>query len=78
MEAGVLEPDFVRHMRTRPFELVGAPWIDAERFAAGMNALRLPGVYFRPAGFEPTFQKYARQSCGATAFSALTTWGRNP
>ena len=34
---------------TRPFELVGAPWIDAERFARGMNALGLPGVHL-PAG----------------------------
>jgi uncharacterized protein YbbC (DUF1343 family) len=49
---------------TRPFELVGAPWIDAERFADAMNAHRLPGVYFRPAVFEPTFQKYAKQPCG--------------
>ena len=49
---------------TRPFELVGAPWIDAERFAAEMNALGLDGAYFRPAGFEPTFQKHAKQPCG--------------
>ena len=49
---------------TRPFELVGAPWIDADRFAAAMNVLDLPGVYFRPAAFEPTFQKHARQRCG--------------
>jgi uncharacterized protein YbbC (DUF1343 family) len=49
---------------TRPFELVGAPWIDAERFASDMNTLELPGVHFRPAVFEPTFQKHARQSCG--------------
>jgi uncharacterized protein YbbC (DUF1343 family) len=49
---------------TRPFELVGAPWIDGERFAAGMNALGLPGAHFRPAGFEPTFQKYAKTPCG--------------
>jgi len=49
---------------TRPFELVGAPWIDAERFAADMNALGLPGVHFRPVVFEPTFQKYAKQTCG--------------
>ena len=49
---------------TRPFELVGAPWIDADRFAAGMNALDLPGVYFRPAVFEPTFQKHAQRACG--------------
>jgi len=49
---------------TRPFELVGAPWIDAERFAAEMNGAGLSGVYFRPAGFEPTFQKHAKQPCG--------------
>jgi uncharacterized protein YbbC (DUF1343 family) len=49
---------------TRPFELVGAPWIEAERFAREMNGLRLPGAYFRPAVFEPTFQKHARQTCG--------------
>jgi uncharacterized protein YbbC (DUF1343 family) len=49
---------------TRPFELVGAPWIDAERFAAAMNEHDLPGACFRPAVFEPTFQKYARQTCG--------------
>jgi len=49
---------------TRPFELVGAPWIDAEPFAAAMNGASLPGAYFRPAGFEPTFQKHAKQPCG--------------
>jgi uncharacterized protein YbbC (DUF1343 family) len=49
---------------TRPFELVGAPWIDAERFAGAMNELNLPGALFRPAGFEPTFQKHAKQTCG--------------
>ncbi len=49
---------------TRPFELVGAPWIDAGRFADAMNTLGLPGVYCRPANFEPTFQKHARQPCG--------------
>jgi uncharacterized protein YbbC (DUF1343 family) len=49
---------------TRPFELVGAPWIEAERFAREMNALGLPGAFFRPAVFEPTFQKHARQACG--------------
>ena len=49
---------------TRPFELVGAPWIEAERFAREMNSLALPGVYFRPAVFEPTFQKHAKTTCG--------------
>jgi uncharacterized protein YbbC (DUF1343 family) len=49
---------------TRPFELVGAPWVVAETFATGLNRRGLPGVIFRPAVFEPTFHKHARQSCG--------------
>jgi uncharacterized protein YbbC (DUF1343 family) len=48
---------------TRPFELVGAPGVEAERFARQLNDKALPGVYFRPAVFEPTFQKHARQAC---------------
>jgi uncharacterized protein YbbC (DUF1343 family) len=49
---------------TRPFELVGAPWVQAERLAADMNNRGLPGVHFRPAVFEPTFQKHAKTRCG--------------
>jgi uncharacterized protein YbbC (DUF1343 family) len=49
---------------TRPFELVGAPGVDGERFAAALTAHGLPGVVFRPLVFEPTFQKHARTTCG--------------
>jgi uncharacterized protein YbbC (DUF1343 family) len=49
---------------TRPFELIGAPWIDGDPFAARMNAVGLKGAHFRPAIFEPTFQKHARTTCG--------------
>ena len=49
---------------TRPFELVGAPWVRAEAFAAALNSRGLPGVRFRPVVFEPTFQKHARVACG--------------
>jgi uncharacterized protein YbbC (DUF1343 family) len=49
---------------TRPFELIGAPWIDGERLAAALNERGLPGCHFRPVFFEPTFQKHARQTCG--------------
>ena len=51
---------------TKPFELVGAPWVDRdpEGFAAGLNGLGLPGVYFRPAFFEPTFHKHEKTGCG--------------
>ena len=56
---------------TRPFELVGAPWVKAERFAAALNARELPGAYFRPAVFEPTFQKHARAACGGCQIHVL-------
>ena len=49
---------------TRPFEFIGAPWIDPEPFAAALNARGLPGVHFRPARFEPTFHKHAHVACG--------------
>jgi uncharacterized protein YbbC (DUF1343 family) len=56
---------------TRPFELVGAPWPVAERFAEQMNRLGLPGVHFRPAVFEPTFQKHARTTCAGCQIHVL-------
>jgi uncharacterized protein YbbC (DUF1343 family) len=49
---------------TRPFELVGAPYIVAEEYARSLTALGLEGVHFRPSGFQPTFQKHAGQTCG--------------
>ena len=49
---------------TRPFEIVGAPWLDAEAAADRANALGLPGVAFRPHVFRPTFHKFAGQDCG--------------
>ena len=49
---------------TRPFELVGAPYIDAEDYGAALQALNLAGVYFRPCVFLPTFQKHAGKGCG--------------
>jgi uncharacterized protein YbbC (DUF1343 family) len=48
----------------RPFEFVGAPWIDGERFADAMNGRNLAGAHFRPAFFEPTHHKHARALCG--------------
>jgi uncharacterized protein YbbC (DUF1343 family) len=48
---------------TRPFELVGAPWLDAPALAGAMARERLPGVAFRPACFTPTFQKHAGVPC---------------
>jgi uncharacterized protein YbbC (DUF1343 family) len=48
---------------TRPFEWIGAPYLDADRYAAALESLRLPGVRFRPARFQPTFHKWAGRLC---------------
>lgn len=49
---------------TRPFELFGAPWIDARDLCAKLDREGLPGVRFREAYFQPTFHKFAGQLCG--------------
>jgi uncharacterized protein YbbC (DUF1343 family) len=49
---------------TRPFEMIGAPFINSRSYAAQLNSLDLPGVWFRPAYFQPTFQKWAGLMCG--------------
>ena len=56
---------------TRPFELVGTPWVAADRFTAAMNRLALPGVGFRPVVFEPTFHKHAGTRCGGCQIHLL-------
>jgi uncharacterized protein YbbC (DUF1343 family) len=49
---------------TRPFEIVGAPYIDSKAYAEALTSLELPGVIFRPIEFLPTFQKHAGNNCG--------------
>lgn len=49
---------------TRPFEIFGAPFIDAERLCRALNDLKLPGVFFRENYFQPTFNKFAGELCG--------------
>jgi len=49
---------------TRPFEIVGAPFIDADELAEALKSLKLPGAIFRPIHFLPTFQKYMGKDCG--------------
>ncbi|WP_245867537.1 hypothetical protein SPSIL_049120 [Sporomusa silvacetica DSM 10669] len=48
---------------TRPFDFVGAPWLDAEKFAERMNAMKLPGVVFRPAYYIPRFGNFTGETC---------------
>ena len=48
---------------TKPFEWIGAPWVDSESWADTLNNLNLTGTHFRPIHFTPTFSKYADQEC---------------
>ena len=47
-----------------PFELMGAPWIDARQITEEMNKFNFPGAIFRPAYFQPTFNKHKGEICG--------------
>ncbi len=66
---------------TRPFELFGAPWLDAQRLADDLGRERLPGARFRPCSFTPTWDKHRGQRChgvqihvgSAKAFDAVRT-----
>lgn len=48
---------------TRPFEMIGAPYIDAIELANTLNGLGLEGVYFRPCAFTPTTSKNSGKTC---------------
>ena len=48
---------------TRPFELLGAPFLDGRRLARALARRDLPGVTFRAAAFQPAFHKYKGQLC---------------
>ena len=56
---------------TRPFGIVGAPFVDADALAARMNALSLPGVRFRPVWFTPSFSKHAGVPCAGVQLHVL-------
>ena len=49
---------------TRPFEIVGAPFINGYELAEMLDGFDLPGAIFRPTEFLPTFQKSAGENCG--------------
>jgi uncharacterized protein YbbC (DUF1343 family) len=48
---------------TRPFEIFGAPWIDARELKKALRQHGLPGVAFREISFRPKFQKHADVTC---------------
>ena len=48
---------------TKPFEWIGAPWIDGNDLAKKLNQLNLDGVLFRQIHFKPEFSKHAKKMC---------------
>ena len=62
---------------TRPFELVGAPWLNGHALARALERERLEGVGFRPAEFTPTFHKHADRLCRGVQVHVLDR-GRFP
>ena len=63
---------------TRPFEIVGAPWIDAERLSRVLNEKHLAGVRFRPVHFTPTFSKYEGKPCNGVEVHVMDRDAFNP
>ena len=49
---------------TKPFEFIGAPFVDPYAWSDKLNSLGLEGVYFRPMYFTPTFEDHANKVCG--------------
>lgn len=47
----------------RPFEIVGAPFLQGAALARALEATRLPGFVARPVSFVPTFEKHAGRLC---------------
>ena len=61
---------------TRPFELVGAPWLPAGDLVRALRKEDPPGCVFRETTFRPAFQKHAGRSCAGlqvhvTSFDAF-------
>ncbi len=48
----------------RPFEWIGAPWIDGRKLAAELNRAKLPGVKFVPTSRTPTGSTFKDKECG--------------
>ncbi len=63
---------------TRPFQLVGAPWLDGTRLAERLNALGLPGCAFRAVRFRPAFQKHAGTVCEGVEWHVLDRAAMRP
>ncbi|WP_034849575.1 exo-beta-N-acetylmuramidase NamZ family protein [Clostridium hydrogeniformans] len=58
---------------TKPFEIVGAPWIDGYKLAEIMEEKNIKGVRFRPIYYTPTFSKHEGKMCGGVQIHITDT-----
>jgi uncharacterized protein YbbC (DUF1343 family) len=54
-----------------PFQVLGAPFIDAGTFSTALNSLMIPGVRFVPADFTPSSSKYSGKECHGVSLEVI-------
>lgn len=60
-----------------PFELIGAPWIDAARLSSYLGQRSIAGVHFRATEFTPGSDAYANRRCGGVRIFLDDRWALN-
>ncbi|MEW5814255.1 MAG: DUF1343 domain-containing protein [Spirochaetota bacterium] len=63
---------------TKPFEVIGAPWIKGRALADALNALSLGSVRFRPVDFTPTYSKFNGEWCSGVQVHVLDRLALRP
>jgi uncharacterized protein YbbC (DUF1343 family)/CubicO group peptidase (beta-lactamase class C family) len=58
-----------------PFEIVGAPWIDAQKYANYLNGRKITGLRFVPIRFKPNASVFKNEECGGVNI-VITDRGR--
>ena len=65
----------VRRGTDRPFEWIGAPWLDGRRLARALREENLPGLRFVPLRLTPNYSVHKGKACGGVQF-IVDDWQR--
>jgi uncharacterized protein YbbC (DUF1343 family) len=60
----------------RPFEMIGAPWLDGRKLIAELTRAKLQGVRFMPTRFTPTSSTHAKKECGGVQIYISSDWSK--
>jgi uncharacterized protein YbbC (DUF1343 family)/CubicO group peptidase (beta-lactamase class C family) len=61
-----------------PFELLGAPWINAKELAMYLNDRKIQGVRFMPVDFTPASSRFENQICHGIQIILINRQSLNP